>query len=180
MTPFKRKPSTQVSAHGLILNGTADSTKHPLQSLILQVLDALLLLDRDGLGIAHLHGAMVHDIRRLGTLQLGPPRPRWLEQRSIQVLGLLLVHLEVYPLGAVMRRIQPWVLAIPTNSDTPLIEVARETASGAVLATQRGMSTVCWCFMSLHHPTEQPFSGYVGALHDPLARPGPVSRRQVC
>ena len=73
----------------------------------MQVLHALLLPDRDGLGIGHLHGAMVHGLGRLAALQLGPPSPRWLEQRSIQVRCLLLVHLEVYLLGAVMRGIQP-------------------------------------------------------------------------
>ena len=122
----------------------------------------------------------MYGLVRLGALQLGRPCPRWLEQRLIQVRGLLLVHLKVYPLGAVMRGMQPWKLAIPAARGTPSIKVAGEYPSWAALSTQRGVATVCWCIMALHHPAEQPFLGSVGALHDPLARPGPVSRRQVC
>ena len=180
MTHFMRKPSTQVSAHHGILNGTADFTKHPLQPLILQVLDALLQPDRDGLAFGHLHGAMVHGICRLATLQLGHPRPRWLEQRSIQVCCLLLEHLEVYPLGAAMRGIEPWGLAMPAAPGTPPSNVAGETPSRAVLSPQRGVASGCWWITALHHPAEQPFMGSVGALHDPLARHGPVSRRYMC
>ena len=96
----------------------------PLHPPFFQVHDALLLPGRDWLGIGHLHGAVVHGLGRLAALQLGPPRPRWLEQRSIQVRCTILVHLEVYPLGAIMRGIQPWELAIPAALGTPLIDVA--------------------------------------------------------
>ena len=141
--------------------------------------DALILPDRDWLGIIHLHGAVVHGLCRLDALQLGPPRPRWLDQRSIQVHCVLLVLLQVYPLGTVMRGIQPWGLDTLAAPGSPPNKVAGEIPSGAALATQRGMATVCWWIVALHHPAEQPFFSFVGALHDPLARHGPVSRRQV-
>ena len=98
----------------------------------------------------------------------------------MQVLCLLLVHPEVYPLGAVMRGIKPWGLATLVAQGSPLNKVAGETSSRAALATQSGVATICWWIMALIHSAEQPFLGYVGALHDSLARHGPVSRRQVC